>query len=57
MKKYIVVRHDNGHWDSIKQQFDSLDDAKAFVKLAALGEPGYNWDVFEFVCGERVNED
>ena len=40
MKQYIIIRHYEGHYDSINAQFDNLEDALNYAKLAGMGNKG-----------------
>lgn len=47
MKQYIIIRHSNGNYDSVDAQFDNLEDAINYAKLASMGNKGWTYEVFE----------
>ena len=53
MKKYIIIKHDNGSWQSIDAQFDSKSDAITYAKIASLGKTGHDFTIYEYVENHR----
>ena len=53
MKKYLVIKHDNGSWISIDAQFDSKEQAEQYANIAAIGKPGYDFTVYSYFSNSR----
>ena len=46
MKEFIVVRHSDGYFITVDKQFETIEDARQYIRLAAMGDSRHQYCIY-----------